>query len=321
DAEKDGMDKPLMIMPNTSELQQADLPLGVTRAKSKKMRMAMNVKVGRKSNKTNLQKEGQKLSSIGTETKASTELMNVKADRIWPHTQMSSLSSQGASGGVTCIWDPKEITMITSCGSKGVLLLLAYSREDSKQLLFINVNASTSTKEKLLQWQSIEFMIHSFSEVSLVIGGDINTILSIEEKKGGSILLDASSNNIARFLQTLHLVDVKSGRWKRPKEVWEDRVCVFCTSSAVESEKHFMLECSTYSDIRAQFASTVAAASLQDIFSENTVGKTGELIIKLTNRRSECQKDLQPNLLSHRLFLLASCTLKILLLSSLLGHS
>ena len=40
---------------------------------------------------------------------------------------------------------------------------------------------------------------------------------------------------IAQLRTNSHQLQCEMGRWKRPKEAWEERVCTFCTSGAVES--------------------------------------------------------------------------------------
>jgi hypothetical protein len=43
---------------------------------------------------------------------------------------------------------------------------------------------------------------------------------------------------------------IETGRWKRPKEEERERVCMTCMSGEVENEKHFLLDCSMYDDLR-----------------------------------------------------------------------
>jgi len=50
---------------------------------------------------------------------------------------------------------------------------------------------------------------------------------------------------------------IETGRWKRPvEEVWE-RVCNICRSGEVESEKHFILNCNAYEDLRKKMMNDV----------------------------------------------------------------
>ncbi len=43
---------------------------------------------------------------------------------------------------------------------------------------------------------------------------------------------------------------IETGRWKKPKEKESERVCRACLSGEVEDEKHFILSCTYYNDLR-----------------------------------------------------------------------
>ena len=44
---------------------------------------------------------------------------------------------------------------------------------------------------------------------------------------------------IAQLRTNSHQLCCETGHWKRPKEAWEERVCIFCTTGKVETEKTF----------------------------------------------------------------------------------
>ena len=81
------------------------------------------------------------------------------------------------------------------------------------------------------------------------------------------------------------------GRWKRPKEAWEEQVCTFCTFGAVEPEKHFIMECDAFRDIRDIYGSVLASIPWHCLFSESTVRRLGQLIINLNKKMIELQKE------------------------------
>ena len=96
---------------------------------------------------------------------------------------------------------------------------------------------------------------------------------------------------------------------KRPKEMWEERVCIFCSSEKVETEKKFILECEAFKDIRENYVGILVASSWDNLFSEEFVEKLGAFIVKLHRKRAE-YKSQGPNTrarwrsnLSHSLFL------------------
>lgn len=50
---------------------------------------------------------------------------------------------------------------------------------------------------------------------------------------------------------------IETGRFKRPKEEIEDRLCKLCTLNCVEDETHFLFYCSLYSDLREKLINSV----------------------------------------------------------------
>jgi hypothetical protein len=95
---------------------------------------------------------------------------------------------------------------------------------------------------------------------------------------------------IAQLRTNSHQLRCETGRWKRPKEAWEERVCMFCNFGKVETKKHFILECEAFKDNRDNYVSILTTNSWNNLFSEGTVEKVGELIIKLNRKMTEMQK-------------------------------
>ena len=95
---------------------------------------------------------------------------------------------------------------------------------------------------------------------------------------------------IAQLRTNTHQLRCETGRWKRPKEAWAERVCIFCTAGKVETKKHFILECEAFKDNRDMYANVLTDKSWDDLFNEGTVEKLGALIIKLNRQRIELQK-------------------------------
>ena len=86
---------------------------------------------------------------------------------------------------------------------------------------------------------------------------------------------------IAQLRTNSHQLCCETGHWKMPKEVWEERVCIFCSSGKVETEKHFILECETFKDNRESYANMLAASSWDNLFSKGFIKKIGAFILKL----------------------------------------
>ena len=77
--------------------------------------------------------------------------------------------------------------------------------------------------------------------------------------------------------------------------MWEERVCIFCTSGKVEIEKHFILECEAFKDIRENYAdaSILATSSWDNLFNEEFVEKLGAFFIKLHRKRVDYKSQME----------------------------
>ncbi len=54
-----------------------------------------------------------------------------------------------------------------------------------------------------------------------------------------------------------HQLRIETGRYSRPKTPVEKRICQFCDTQSVESELHFLLDCSHYKAERDTFFKTL----------------------------------------------------------------
>lgn len=54
---------------------------------------------------------------------------------------------------------------------------------------------------------------------------------------------------------------IETGRWRRPKEKEEERLCLLCEKGEVENELHFVTSCSKYADLRRALYSNIFRAS------------------------------------------------------------
>ncbi len=59
-----------------------------------------------------------------------------------------------------------------------------------------------------------------------------------------------------RFRISSHNLRIETGRYTRPKIQVNQRMCIYCTSQTVETELHFLLECSLFIKERMDFLET-----------------------------------------------------------------
>ena len=57
-----------------------------------------------------------------------------------------------------------------------------------------------------------------------------------------------------------HCLAIEKGRRRSPKIDREDRLCQICNEEFIEDEKHFLLKCENYSDVRSVFLNNVLKA-------------------------------------------------------------
>ena len=58
--------------------------------------------------------------------------------------------------------------------------------------------------------------------------------------------------NFSKLRVSAHTLEIELGRYTRPKTPLELRKCKICQSDSVEDEKHFILDCKYYEDLRNQ---------------------------------------------------------------------
>jgi hypothetical protein len=67
--------------------------------------------------------------------------------------------------------------------------------------------------------------------------------------------------NVARFRTSSHRLRVETGRWSNL--AWSDRKCGQCDLGAVQDERHVLLECPAFADIRSKFNELLKACGDQ----------------------------------------------------------
>jgi hypothetical protein len=95
---------------------------------------------------------------------------------------------------------------------------------------------------------------------------------------------------IAQLRTNSHQLRCETEHWKRSKKL-EKKGCVcFAPPKKWKQKKHFILECEAFKDSRDNYVSILTTSSWNNLFSEGTVEKLGELIIKLNRKMVEMQK-------------------------------
>ena len=83
--------------------------------------------------------------------------------------------------------------------------------------------------------------------------------------------LGAKIKGKAKILITIlrsgsHRLRCEIGRWKVPKEEWEDKICRFCNKGVVETEWNYLKDYTAYEYIRSQHKEMLKVNNIKDLF-------------------------------------------------------
>jgi hypothetical protein len=96
---------------------------------------------------------------------------------------------------------------------------------------------------------------------------------------------------IAMIRTNSHELYSEIGRWSIPKTSWDERVCHLCDTKKVEDEKHFLLDCPTYTHIRSHFQNIYHTINLPNILTQQKYGDLGKLLLMLFEHRNKILKN------------------------------
>ncbi len=95
-----------------------------------------------------------------------------------------------------------------------------------------------NSKPKLRTYRTFKFKL------------ELETYLLSDHRKAARYLLTCIRSGTNKLR-------IETGRWKKPKEAPEERVCRACLSGEIEDEKHFVLQCKAYNELRNQMIDSI----------------------------------------------------------------
>jgi hypothetical protein len=75
---------------------------------------------------------------------------------------------------------------------------------------------------------------------------------------------------VAKIRTKSHKLHGESGHWKIPKTPLDERICHLFDTKRVEYEEHFLLECTTYTQIKSQFQNICHNVHLPNLLSHQS---------------------------------------------------
>ena len=93
--------------------------------------------------------------------------------------------SVGASGGLGFIWNNRKVSLDILTSKNNWISGLAHSVKSDIKFILFNIYEPISDLEKKLVWNDISQYMENLQNIPIILGGDFNTILNLNEKIGG----------------------------------------------------------------------------------------------------------------------------------------
>ncbi|XP_059066286.1 uncharacterized protein LOC131857617 [Cryptomeria japonica] len=126
-----------------------------------------------------------------------------------------SLEARGSAGGLGVLWNPHNIKVMELERTKNWLFGVVHSLKENVFFPLVNVYGPIKTEEKAKVWKDISDKIGSLNNDRVIVEGDFNALLDLEEKRGGLKMNNKVMEYFRDFVTLNHLFDVipKNGRY------------------------------------------------------------------------------------------------------------
>ena len=131
-----------------------------------------------------------------------------KLDRLLGVWKSTYQATNGSVGGLTIIWNPKKVDIVClEQGCNWISVNVQSLRSDLKFIL-VNTYGPNNLAGKKQVWNELSSLFWKYKEARIVIGGDFNSIISLNEKRGGLAQLSRSSLHFLNWIVDQGLIDI-----------------------------------------------------------------------------------------------------------------
>jgi exonuclease III len=128
--------------------------------------------------------------------------------KFWKGSSGQAVSARGASGGLGSLWNPLKYRLVTELHNTHWLFLKLQPLDSREALSLFNVYVPSSIGEKRECWDSIRHLSESENLENIIVAGDLNLTLRMEEKRGGTIIRDPAREWVEDLMQDWDLLDI-----------------------------------------------------------------------------------------------------------------
>ena len=133
--------------------------------------------------------------------------------KFWKKRGKAATSSRGASEGIGTLWDDRKFDAV-EIKHKPFWILTQLRQKDTNTLVSIfNIYAPNSYAEKKTCWNLLREERRNLVG-NIILTGDLNIILSQDEKRGGSLVRDPIREMVDDIIMDWNLMDVKPSAGK-----------------------------------------------------------------------------------------------------------
>ena len=128
--------------------------------------------------------------------------------KFWKGSSGQAVSARGASGKLGSLWNPLKYRLVTELHNTHWLFLKLQPLDSREALSLFNVYVPTNIGEKRECWDSIRHLSESENLENIIVAGDLNLTLRMEEKRGGTIVRDPAREWVEDLMQDWDLLDI-----------------------------------------------------------------------------------------------------------------
>ncbi|XP_059073397.1 uncharacterized protein LOC131874164 [Cryptomeria japonica] len=129
----------------------------------------------------------------------------IKSCKVWEGIFQEAI---GTARGLGVIWNPSLVKVTLLEKVEHWMLCTVYSFKENLNFPLINVYRPTKTLEKTQVWQVLTNKISVLGNDKIVVVGDFNALLDLDEKKGGLRMSNKVMEDFREFVMHNQLLDV-----------------------------------------------------------------------------------------------------------------
>ncbi|XP_057839788.1 uncharacterized protein LOC131049742 [Cryptomeria japonica] len=168
--------------------------------------------------------------------------------------------ANGSTGGLGILWKPDSVKVNLFEKAENWMICNVYNIRENSKFPLINVYGPSKTVEKTKVWNILTNKIKDLMSDRVVVAGDFNALLDLDQKKGGLRMTNKVMDDFRDFVERNQLVDVKP---KNGRSTWINRRVNFANISE-RLDRHFIGEYWMGSSFQAE--ACILHVSLSDHF-------------------------------------------------------